>query len=407
MKIDLLTREYPPHIYGGAGVHVEELSKVLAERADVTVRAFDGPRKPDEIPKVPGGSLRVVGYDIPTELSQDNMALQTFGVDLQMANDVDGDIAHAHTWYACLAGRLAQQMHDIPLVVTAHSLEPFRPWKRDQLGGGYNLSSWAERDAFTHADRVIAVSEGMKQDIQTAYPSIDPTRIAVVHNGITVADFETPSPDDPGWKVFERYYIDRSKPTLLFVGRVTRQKGLPYLLRALHLIDKDIQVVLCAGAPDTEELGNEVRSSFAELKAERGNVIWIEAMLPRSELNALEHGCSAFVCPSIYEPLGIVNLEAMACGLPVIASATGGIPEVVVDGVTGYLVPIEQKRDGSGTPLHPDDFVHDMAAAINRLMENPQRAKEMGKAGFRRARDQFSWERIADETMAVYRQVLR
>ncbi|WEV59844.1 glycogen synthase [Bifidobacterium sp. ESL0728] len=407
MKIDLLTREYPPHIYGGAGVHVEELSKVLAERAKVTVRAFDGSRKPDEIPQVPGGNLRVVGYDVPAELSQDNMALQTFGVDLQMANDVDGDIAHAHTWYACLAGRLAQQMHEIPLVVTAHSLEPFRPWKRDQLGGGYNLSSWAERDAFTHADRVIAVSEGMKQDIHTAYPSIDPAKISVVHNGITVSDFATPSPDDPGWKVFERYHIDRSKPTLLFVGRVTRQKGLPYLLRALHLIDKDIQVVLCAGAPDTEELGAEVRSAFAELKAERGNVIWIEAMLPRPELNALEHGCDAFVCPSIYEPLGIVNLEAMACGLPVVASATGGIPEVVVDGVTGYLVPIEQKRDGSGTPIHPDDFIHDMAKAIDKLMSDPERAKAMGEAGFKRARDEFSWERIADETMDVYRGVLR
>lgn len=196
MRIDLLTREYPPHIYGGAGVHVEQLSKVLAERAEVTVRAFDGPRKPDEVPLVPDGSLHVVGYDVPAELSQDNMALQTFGVDLQMANDVDGDITHAHTWYACLAGRLAQQMHDIPLVVTAHSLEPFRPWKRDQLGGGYNLSSWAERDAFTHADRVIAVSEGMKQDIHTAYPSIDTAKIAVVHNGITVSDFATPSPDD-------------------------------------------------------------------------------------------------------------------------------------------------------------------------------------------------------------------
>ncbi|MDF7641602.1 glycogen synthase [Bifidobacterium sp. ESL0784] len=407
MKIDLLTREYPPHIYGGAGVHVEELSKVLAERAEVTVRAFDGPRRPDEIPQVPGGGLHVVGYEVPRELSQDNMALQTFGVDLQMANDVDGDIAHAHTWYACLAGRLAQRLHEIPLVVTAHSLEPFRPWKRDQLGGGYNLSSWAERDAFTHADRVIAVSEGMKEDIHTAYPSIDTEKISVVHNGITVSDFATPSPDDPGWRVFERYHIDRSKPTLLFVGRVTRQKGLPYLLRALHLIDKDIQVVLCAGAPDTEELGAEVRSSFAELKAERGNIIWIGEMLPRPELNALEHGCNAFVCPSIYEPLGIVNLEAMACGLPVVASATGGIPEVVVDGVTGYLVPIEQKRDGSGTPIHPDDFVHDMAAAIDRLMSDPERAKAMGRAGFKRARDEFSWERIADETMDVYREVLR
>ncbi|WEV68620.1 glycogen synthase [Bifidobacterium sp. ESL0775] len=406
MKIDLLTREYPPHIYGGAGVHVEELSKVLAERAEVTVRAFDGPRKPDEIPDVANGSLRVVGYDVPSELAHDNLALQTFGIDLQMANDVEADIVHAHTWYACLAGRLAQQLHEIPLVVTAHSLEPFRPWKREQLGGGYNLSSWAERDAFTHADRVIAVSNGMKQDILTAYPAIDPAKICVVHNGITIADFSMPGPDDPGWKVFDRYHIDRSKPTLLFVGRVTRQKGLPYLLKAIHLISKDIQVVLCAGASDTKELGDEVRADFAQLQRERGNIIWIEEMLPRPELNALEHGCDAFICPSIYEPLGIVNLEAMACGLPVVASATGGIPEVVLDGVTGYLIPIEQEHDGSGTPIHPDDFVRDMAAAIDKLMADPQRAKEMGEAGYRRARDEFSWERIADETMDVYRQVL-
>ncbi|WEV42714.1 glycogen synthase [Bifidobacterium sp. ESL0682] len=406
MKIDLLTREYPPHVYGGAGVHVEKLSKVLAERADVTVRAFDGPRNSADIPHVQNGNLRVVGYDVPAEVAHDNPALQAFGVDLQMANDVDADIVHAHTWYACLAGRLAQQLHEIPLVVTAHSLEPFRPWKRDQLGGGYNLSSWAERDAFTHADCVIAVSGGMKQDILTAYPSIDPDKISVVHNGITMADFATPKPDDPAWGVFNRYHIDRSRPTLLFVGRVTRQKGLPYLLEALHLIDKDIQVVLCAGAPDTKELGEQVHAAFARLEQERGNVIWIEEMLPRPELNALEHGCDAFVCPSIYEPLGIVNLEAMACGLPVVASATGGIPEVVVDGVTGYLVPIDQKHDGSGTPNHPDEFVHDMAAAINRLMADPERAKEMGQAGYARARDEFSWERIADETMHVYRQVL-
>lgn len=410
MKVDILTREYPPHIYGGAGVHVDELAKVLAERIDVTVRAFDGPREAGQVPHIAGvhphGSLHVTGYDTPHELESANPALKTFGVDLQMANDVDADVVHAHTWYTCLAGRLAQQLHDIPLVITAHSLEPFRPWKREQLGGGYDLSSWAERDAYEHADRVIAVSAGMRNDILTAYPNVEPSRVSVVHNGITLDEFARPAQDDGGWKIFDRYHIDRSKPTLLFVGRITRQKGLPFLLRALHLVDRDIQVVLCAGAPDTPQLAEEVKRSFGELDRQRGNIIWIEEMLPKRELNALEHGCDAFICPSIYEPLGIVNLEAMACELPVIASATGGIPEVVDDGVTGVLIPVEQLHDGTGTPTKPEEFVHDMAEAINRVMADPKQAKAMGLAGYRRARDLFSWERIADETVDVYRSVL-
>ena len=298
MKVDILSREYPPKVYGGAGVHAEELSKVLAERVDVTVRAFDGPRAENEIPEIPGdnpkGSLKVVGYDVPKELQEANGALKTFGVDLQIADDVDADIIHAHTWYACLAGYLAKMLHGTPLVITAHSLEPFRPWKREQLGGGYDLSSWAERDAYEHADRVIAVSAGMREDILSAYPNLDPDKVVVVHNGITMSQFETPSDDDPGWKVFERYNIDRNKPTLLFVGRITRQKGLPYLLQALHFVDPGIQIVLCAGAPDTPEIMNEVKTAFAKLDEERGNIIWIEEMLPKPELNALEHGCDAF-----------------------------------------------------------------------------------------------------------------
>ncbi|MDU8951756.1 MAG: glycogen synthase, partial [Bifidobacterium sp.] len=284
MKVDILSREYPPKVYGGAGVHAEELSKVLAERVDVTVRAFDGPRAENEIPEIPGdnpkGSLKVVGYDVPKELQEANGALKTFGVDLQIADDVDADIIHAHTWYACLAGYLAKMLHGTPLVITAHSLEPFRPWKREQLGGGYDLSSWAERDAYEHADRVIAVSAGMREDILSAYPNLDPDKVVVVHNGITMSQFEIPADDDPGWKVFERYNIDRNKPTLLFVGRITRQKGLPYLLQALHFVDPGIQVVLCAGAPDTPEIMNEVKTAFAKLDEERGNIIWIEEMLP-------------------------------------------------------------------------------------------------------------------------------
>ena len=415
MKADLLTREYPPHVYGGAGVHVEELAKVLAERVHVTVRAFDGPR-PDQTSQSMAASqirhhashigLDVVGYTVPSQLAQANPALRTFGVDLQMAQDVDADIVHAHTWYTCLAGRLAQQLHDIPLVITAHSLEPFRPWKREQLGGGYDLSSWAERDAYEHADRIIAVSGGMREDIFTAYPNVDPNKVDVVHNGITIADFTEPETTDPAWQVFERYGVDRSLPTLLCVGRITAQKGLPFLLRALHFVDPNIQVVLCAGAPDTAQIANEVKTAVDELQDQRGHMIWIDRMLPRQELNALEHGCDAFICPSIYEPLGIVNLEAMACGLPVVASATGGIPEVVVDGVTGYLVELEQVHDGTGTPTHPQEFVHDMAQAINRVLADPDHAQQMGRAGYERAKNEFSWESIADQTVSVYQTVL-
>lgn len=407
MKVDILSREYPPHVYGGAGVHVEELSRVLAERMDVTVQAFDGPRDASADTHQGRHEPTVVGYDVPAELSDADTVLKTFGVDLLMAQDVHADLVHAHTWYACLAGRLASQLHDIPLVITAHSLEPFRPWKAEQLGGGYRLSSWAERDAYESADRIIAVSAGMKQDILSAYPKVDPQRVDVVHNGITMSDFARPDDDSPAWGVFERYGIDRAKPTLLFVGRITRQKGLPYLLKALHLIDPGIQVVLCAGAPDTPEIAAEVKSGFARLQQERGNIIWIEEMLPRPQLCALEHGSTAFICPSIYEPLGIVNLEAMACNLPVVASATGGIPEVVEDGVTGSLIPLEQLHDGTGTPTDPEKFVRDMASAIDGIFADEAQARAMGKAGYARARDLFSWERIAEETIKVYQRALQ
>ena len=410
MKVELLTREYPPHIYGGAGVHVEELSKALAASIDVTVRAFDGPRTPEQIPAIPqpdpAGSLRVVGYRGSAEFTKSNQAIRAFDIDLQMANDVEGDLVHAHTWYTCLAGRLAAQLHDIPLIVTAHSLEPFRPWKAEQLGGGYRLSSWAERDAYEHADRVIAVSEGMRRDILKAYPSLNPEHIVVVTNGIRISEFTEPGADDPAWQVFENYHIDRHRPTLLFVGRTTRQKGLPYLMRALPLIDPDIQVVLCAGAPDTAQMAKDVRASYESLQERRGGVVWIEEMLPRPQLRALEHGCDVFVCPSIYEPLGIVNLEAMACGLPVVASATGGIPEVVKDGETGSLVPLKQAKDGTGTPSDPKAFEHDLAEAINHMFADPQRARHMGQAGFERARDHFSWDRVAQRTIDVYRSAL-
>ncbi|NEG69182.1 glycogen synthase [Bifidobacterium choloepi] len=409
-RIDFLTREYPPTIYGGAGVHAEELSKALAERIDVTVRAFDGPRLAVDIPQIPAedpaGSLRVVGYDVPEDFADDNTATKTFAVDLQMADDVDGDLVHAHTWYTCLAGRLAQQLHDVPLVVTAHSIEPQRPWKRDQLGGGYELSMWAEREAFEHADRIIAVSDVMRRGILEAYPAVDPERVVVIHNGITISDFTTPDDDDPGWDVFDRHDIDRDMPTVLYVGRMSRQKGLPYLLAALRSVSSGVQVVLCGAAPDAPEAARDVRESIKLLQKERGNVVWIDEVPPTDELNALEHGCDVFVAPSLYEPLAVGVLEAMACGLPVVATQVGSIPEIVVDGETGFVVPIGQRLDGSCEPADADTFVTDLATAINRMVENPARAEAMGIAGYQRARDHFSWERIADQTIQVYEEVI-
>ena len=403
MKVDILTREYPPHVYGGAGVHAEELSKVLAERIDVTVRAFDGKRTEADIPAIPNaadakGSLKVVGYDTPSELADANPALKTFGVDLQIANDVDADIIHAHTWYACLAGYLAKMLHGTPLVITAHSLEPFRPWKREQLGGGYNLSSWGEKEAYEHADRVIAVSGGMRKDILTAYPNLEPDKVVVVYNGITMADFATPAPDDPGWKVFDRYNIDRSKPTLLFVGRITRQKGLPYLLKALHLISKDIQVVLCAGAPDTPEIAEETTALGEKLQAQRDGIFWVQEMLTKDKVQEILTAADVFACPSIYEPLGIVNLEAMACGTAVVASDVGGIPEVVVDGTTGTLFHYDEND--------PEGFERGIADAVNALVADEERAKAYGEAGRKRAVEDFSWATIAQQTIDVYKSLM-
>ena len=308
---------------------------------------------------------------------------------MQIANDVDADIIHAHTWYACLAGYMAKMLHGTPLVITAHSLEPFRPWKREQLGGGYNLSSWAEKDAYEHADRVIAVSGGMRKDILTAYPNLDPDKVVVVYNGITMADFATPAPDDPGWKVFDRYNIDRSKPTLLFVGRITRQKGLPYLLKALHLISKDIQVVLCAGAPDTPEIAEEVKIAFAKLDEERGNIVWIEEMLPKPELNALEHGCDAFICPSIYEPLGIVNLEAMACGLPVLCRADPCLDGVVENGFNGW-----QWKDEA-----------EFASALNTIISDPALRGQLHQNALATAA-RYSAEHFAQQVLDAYQQAI-
>ena len=397
MRVDLLTREFPPHVYGGAGVHVAELSAVLARHIEVQVRCFDGPRP---------GAPNVTGYTEPEDLAAVNPALRTFGVDLRMADEVAGaDLVHSHTWYANLAGHLAALLHEIPHVLSAHSLEPLRPWKAEQLGGGYALSSWAERTAYEGAARVIAVSAGMRADILRAYPQIDPEKVVVVHNGIDLDAWQRPDEETIA-RVAAAHGIDPERPAVIFVGRITRQKGLPYLLAAAESLPAEVQLVLCAGAPDTPELAAEVTAGVEQLQARRSGVVWISEMLPREQVAALLAASTVFVCPSIYEPLGIVNLEAMAVGTAVVGSATGGIPEVVEDGVTGLLVPLEQVSDGTGTPVDPDQFVADLAAALTELTGDPARAAAMGAAGRARAEEHFSWDSIAERTLEVYADVL-
>lgn len=328
-----------------------------------------------------------------------------------MAKDcVGADLVHSHTWYANMAGHLASQLHGIPHVLSAHSLEPLRPWKAEQLGGGYRVSSWIEKTAYENADAIIAVSAGMRADVLRCYPHVDSTKVRVVHNGIDVDAWAAPHTDESkaaAAATVARYGIDPTRPAVVFVGRITRQKGLPYFLRAVAMLPKEVQVVLCAGAPDTKEIALEVSSAVAALQQTREGVIWIEQMLPRAELVAVLDACTAFACPSIYEPLGIVNLEAMAVGLPVVGTATGGIPEVIVDGVTGVLVPIDQATDGTGTPTNPEEFVSDLAAAMTAMVADTEAARAMGARGKERAAEHFSWGAIAERTLAVYDSVLR
>ena len=391
MRVDLLSREYPPEVYGGAGVHVEYLARELRSLCDVRVRAFGAPR--DE--------AGVTGYTVPPGLASANAALQVLGVDLEMAAACAGaDVVHSHTWYANLAGHVAKLLHGVPHVMTTHSLEPLRPWKAEQLGGGYTISSWAERTAVLAADAVVAVSEGMRRDVLACYPDVDPSRVRVLHNGIDTAEYAP----DPGTSVLSALGVDSARPYVIFVGRITRQKGLPYLLRAARSFDPSAQLVLCAGAPDTPEIAAEVEGLVDGLRRDRGGVVWIAEMLPRPQVVQLLSHASVFVCPSIYEPMGIVNLEAMACEAPVVATATGGIPEVVADGETGLLVPFE--ADGSGLPLDPDAFVADLASRVNAVLADLGRARAMGKAGRRRAVELFSWPRIAERTRELYASLL-
>lgn len=381
MRVGLLTREYPPDVYGGAGVHVEFLARELRELVDLEVHCW--------------GEGRTVGVRRHRPwpvLDTANDALRTFSVDLAMAAALDGrELIHSHTWYANLAGHLGKLQYGIPHVLTAHSLEPLRPWKAEQLGGGYALSSWAERTAVESADAVIAVSGAMREDILGCYPALDPDRVHVVHNGIDTALYRP----DPRTDALARFGLDADRPYVLFVGRITRQKGVPQLLRAVRHIDPAVQVVLCAGAPDTPEIDREFRDLYEELSRVRAGVHWIPQMLPRPEVIQLLTHATVFACPSVYEPLGIVNLEAMACGTPVVASRVGGIPEVVEDGVTGLLVPLD------------DDFESGLARALDAVAGDPEAARRMGEAGRERAVGEFGWDAVARRTVRLYGEILK
>ncbi len=375
----MLTREYPPDVYGGAGVHVDFLVRELRRLVEVDVHCFGAPRED------------ATAHAVPAGMTGRNAALQTLAVDLEIADAVaECDVLHSHTWYANVAGVLGGLLHGVPHVLTAHSLEPQRPWKIEQLGGGYRVSSWAERTAYRNCDAVIAVSRGMKADILAVYPFVDPDKVHVVHNGIDTMLYAPDRDTD----VLERYGVDPDRPYVVFVGRITRQKGVGHLLAAARDFVPEAQLVLCAGAPDTPEIGAATASAVESLRETRTGVVWISEMLPRPDVVQLLTHATLFVCPSVYEPLGIVNLEAMACGTAVVASAVGGIPEVVADGVTGLLVPY--------APAYPEGFEAALAEAVNSLVTDPDRAAEMGKAGRGRAEREFGWDAIARRTLEVY-----
>jgi alpha-maltose-1-phosphate synthase len=399
MRVALLTREYPPDVYGGAGVHVEYLARELARLEDVTVHKWG-----HATPQAHGGPT-VVGHEAWDALqggAPQLAALRAMSIDLTMTAATEGaEVAHSHTWYANLAGHLSALTYDIPHVATVHSLEPLRPWKAEQLGGGYALSSWCERVALEGADAVIAVSEGMRADVLACYPAVDPDRVEVIYNGIDTDEYRP----DPDTDVLERIGVDPSRPSVVFVGRITRQKGVPYLLEAARSLSGDAQLVLCAGAPDTPELGAEVARRVDELRATRDGVFWIDEMLPKRDVIQLLSHATVFACPSVYEPLGIVNLEAMACEAAVVASAVGGIPEVVVDGETGLLVPFTPAGGGAPEPADPAAFAGGLAEGLNALVDDPSRAASMGRAGRARAVSAFAWSAIAEQTAAVYRRL--
>ena len=399
MRVGLITREYPPHVYGGAGVHVEYLSRELAKKMEVEVHCW-GEQSFD------AGDLHVRGAEPWKELSQGTekfkTALEALSLNLlQMKMLTAIDIVHTHTWYASMAGFLAKKLYGIPFVLTTHSLEPLRAWKAEQLGSGYAMSSWMERTAILDADAVIAVSHGTKQDILRVYPGIPPERVHVIYNGIDLAEYKKTSDT----MALTKYGVDPLRPYVLFVGRITRQKGVTHLVDAIRYLPPETQVVLCAGAPDTPEIAAEMRQKVNEARAHHPHIVWIEKMAAKPEIIQLYSHARLFCCPSVYEPFGIINLEAMACDAPVVASATGGILEVVVDGETGYLVPFESDPT-TGFPVHPDRFARDLAAKISELLADPEKCRRFGEAGRRRVEEKFAWSAIADQTIALYRRLL-
>lgn len=384
MRVAMLTREYPPEIYGGAGVHVTNLVEALRRLCHVDVHCMGAPR--------PGAQA----HQPDPALRDANPALRALSADLTMADDVGAaDVAHSHTWYTALAGRLAALLHDIPHVLTAHSLEPLRPWKAEQLGGGYRVSSWVEQAATTDADAVIAVSSAMRDDLLRVYPDLRPDRVHVIHSGI---DTEVWRPQAAGAEapMLAELGVDPDRPVVAFVGRITRQKGVAHLVAAAHRFHPEAQLVLCAGAPDTPAIAGEMRTAVGELAAARSGVFWLQDTLPARQIRELLSAATVFVCPSVYEPLGIVNLEAMACATAVVASDVGGIPEVVADGVSGLLVHYDA--------ADPIGYRDGLAEAVNALIADPDRARRYGEAGRARCTEIFSWTRVAEQTVAVYRQ---
>ena len=397
MKVLFYTREFPPYVYGGAGVHVEYLAAELAKLMEVDVRCFgDQNEKSDNL------SVKGFPFDNPDfDKTNDKLkaVLQTLSTCVQMnADDVDADIVHCHTWYAQFAGIVAKLCYGIPLVITTHSLEPLRPWKREQLGRGYDASSWVEKTAIEMADAIIAVSNETKVDV-LKYFNVDEDKIKVIYNGINLQEYVVTKE----MTTLDKYGIDKSKPYVLFVGRITRQKGIIHLVNAIKYIDSETQIVLCAGAPDTPEIAKEMENSVSEVKKTRDNVIWIDEMLPKKEIIQLYSHAAVFCCPSIYEPFGIINIEAMACETAVVASAVGGIKEVVVDGETGILVPLDQQNVAPFEPVNPDKFSRDLAAGINKIINNKALRESMAKNGRKRVEDYFDWIAIAKQVKDLYK----